>query len=326
MIVRSGVQATAIIDGKVRGSSALVFDGQVSVAPNGFVIGQDQDAIGGSFDGSQSSYGALGSLKLYNYAVDVDKVFPMAYDACPEEGTPCDDGNNKTLDDREDGYCDCVGTPVKINNELSSTKAFSLQQVDNNKILLSGLVLLFLFCIVVLYVINQRRILEKERLEKRNQLETEKRVSLENELAIKQNELTAKILHLASKNEMLSNIDTKVRELQSSVDADVNASSERISRMIELDAVDNEMWDQFSKEFAVIHSDFMDKLVGAYGSFSQTEMRLISLMKMNLSSKEIMSILRISDTGLKKARYRLRKKLNLESKINLQRFFLTYER
>ena len=44
----------------------------------------------------------------------------------------------------------------------------------------------------------------------------------------------------------------------------------------------------------------------------------MALLKMNLSSKEIANILNISTEGVKKARYRLRKKLNLSSDDSLQ--------
>jgi len=41
---------------------------------------------------------------------------------------------------------------------------------------------------------------------------------------------------------------------------------------------------------------------------------------MNLGSKEIASILNISDMGVKKARYRLRKKLSLNSEESLEQY------
>ncbi len=45
-------------------------------------------------------------------------------------------------------------------------------------------------------------------------------------------------------------------------------------------------------------------------------------MKMNLTSKEIANILNISNDGIKKARYRLRKKLDLETKDSLEEFVM----
>jgi DNA-binding CsgD family transcriptional regulator len=57
--------------------------------------------------------------------------------------------------------------------------------------------------------------------------------------------------------------------------------------------------------------------------FSKSEVRLISLLKMNMTSKEIADIMGISDSGVKKARYRLRKKMNLEDS-ELQGFLLSF--
>ena len=56
----------------------------------------------------------------------------------------------------------------------------------------------------------------------------------------------------------------------------------------------------------------------SYPEVSTNDLRLMSLLKMNLSSKEIANILNISIEGVKKARYRLRKKLNLNTEESLQ--------
>ena len=56
----------------------------------------------------------------------------------------------------------------------------------------------------------------------------------------------------------------------------------------------------------------------SYPNVSNNDLRLMSLLKMNLSSKEIANILNISIEGVKKARYRLRKKLNLSTEESLQ--------
>jgi DNA-binding CsgD family transcriptional regulator len=56
----------------------------------------------------------------------------------------------------------------------------------------------------------------------------------------------------------------------------------------------------------------------SYPEVSNNDLRLMSLLKMNLSSKEIANILNISVEGVKKARYRLRKKLNLNTEESQQ--------
>ena len=131
-------------------------------------------------------------------------------------------------------------------------------------------------------------------------------------------------MQLASKNEFLQMLEEEVSDLKSSVDATVSKTSQRISRMISYDSSDDQEWEQFGKEFSSIHSSFLERLREQFGKFSKSEMRLISLLKMNLSSKEIANTLRISDDGVKKARYRLRKKMQLNSHIDIQQYLLNY--
>ena len=94
--------------------------------------------------------------------------------------------------------------------------------------------------------------------------------------------------------------------------------------MIHSDSLDDKEWDQFGKEFSSIHQEFLDRLKSQYGDFSKNDLRLIALLKMNLSSKDIANTLRISPDGVKKARYRLRKKLDLESSVDIQDFLLSF--
>lgn len=108
------------------------------------------------------------------------------------------------------------------------------------------------------------------------------------------------------------------------MDSSVGQSTRKIARLIQQDAVGDEEWDHFIQEFSVLHKDFIDRLSFQFGNFSKNELRLVSFMKMNLSTKEIANTLRVSPDGVKKARYRLRKKMGLASDIDLQDYLLSY--
>jgi DNA-binding CsgD family transcriptional regulator len=77
-------------------------------------------------------------------------------------------------------------------------------------------------------------------------------------------------------------------------------------------------WDQFRNYFEAMHKNFNSNLMRNYPNVSYYNLSLMSLLKMNLSSKEIANILNISLGRVKKARYRLRKKLNLSKEDALQ--------
>ena len=181
-----------------------------------------------------------------------------------------------------------------------------------------GIGLIFLLGLALIYGLIQRSKKRQAILSKEKTVEIEKRQHAEQQLEFKKKELMAKVLQLARKNDFLQSLEEQVVALKSSVDTSVAKTSQRISRMIHNDALDEDEWAQFAKEFSSIHQDFITAITKRYGTFSQSEMRLASLLKMNLTSKDIANILRISDEGIKKARYRLRKKLGLESGDDLQ--------
>jgi len=173
-------------------------------------------------------------------------------------------------------------------------------------------------------ILGQRRVRKREKIiaSQEKEIEVEKRERAEEQLEFKKKELTAKVLQLAGKNEFLQSIEQELVQLKSTVDDSINKAIRKLTRMINIDSSDDEEWERFSQEFSSIHSGFQEKMKEKYGSFSNTEWRLIALLKMNLSSKDIANILRISPDGVKKARYRLRKKLDLPSEVDIQDFLM----
>ena len=148
---------------------------------------------------------------------------------------------------------------------------------------------------------------------KRNELENEK---VANELAFKKKELTTHALHLAKKNEVLEGLKQKAEELKANEDS--NKGYQHLIRTINFDLQDDNNWENFSRYFEEVHKDFNSTIKSKYPEVTSNELRLMALLKMNLSSKEIANILNISQEGIKKARYRLRKKLDITTEDSLQ--------
>lgn len=202
----------------------------------------------------------------------------------------------------------------KKEKELVISRAENDRKQSRIRLLGTGLVSLIILFSALHYAIRQK--VERTKVEK-EKVATELREA-EQQLEHKKKELTAKALQLAKKNEFLQELEGEVTELQSSIDQTVSKASSRISRMIQRDSNDHQEWEQFSREFSSVHQDFLDRLKANYGDFSKGEMRLIALLRMSLSSKDIANTLRISNEGIKKARYRLRKKMGLDKQDDLQ--------
>jgi ATP/maltotriose-dependent transcriptional regulator MalT len=185
-----------------------------------------------------------------------------------------------------------------------------LKQKSKNENLIRILLIIgLLFSLAAFYAIRQKL--------KRNKLEKEK---VDAELAFKKKELTPHALHLAKKNEVLEGLKQKAEELKASENN--QNGYQQLIRTINFDLQDDNNWENFSKYFQEVHKDFNSNVKEKFPEVTPNELRLMSLLKMNLSSKEIANILNISPDGIKKARYRLRKKLNINTDNSLQDFVL----
>jgi len=141
------------------------------------------------------------------------------------------------------------------------------------------------------------------------------------ELDLKKQELTAYALQLAHKNEVLEGIKSNVNEIK--VGNDSNRDLQKIVNTIDINQNDDESWEGFRSRFLAVHKDFEVDVKNKFPKVTVNELRLMALLKMQLTSKEIANILNISAEGIKKARYRLRKKLGLESSDSLEDLVLS---
>jgi DNA-binding CsgD family transcriptional regulator len=77
---------------------------------------------------------------------------------------------------------------------------------------------------------------------------------------------------------------------------------------------------EFYMQIEGIHKDFHLKLKTLYPNLTELEKRLSGLLRLNLSTKEMASLLNISPKSVEVARYRLKKKMNLPKEKTLIEF------
>ncbi len=86
----------------------------------------------------------------------------------------------------------------------------------------------------------------------------------------------------------------------------------------------NEHWKAFNTQFNLLNKNFYHNLTQAFPDLTLNEKKLCAYLKLNMSNKDICSISFQSPDSIKKARYRLRKKFNLERKTDLHTFLLQW--
>ena len=96
-----------------------------------------------------------------------------------------------------------------------------------------------------------------------------------------------------------------------------------------IQAIDHQLnqedrWRYFVMLFERLHPSFFSRMQVAYPTLNAHDLRLIALLKLNLSTKEISSLLGISPQSANTARYRLRKRLDLSAEASLESFLQQY--
>lgn len=173
--------------------------------------------------------------------------------------------------------------------------------------------------------IEQRRLyLEKESKIRQEQFDLEKEIErLKNEklkiqILSKDKELVTNSLQVVKKNKILNGIIHKLKDINTETfDESSKFQFTKLNKSIVKEVNADHSWKDLEKHIKNVHFDFLKRLKEKCPTISPRELDLSTYLLMNMSTKEIAGIMNISGGGVELARYRLRKKLNLNKKENL---------
>jgi ligand-binding sensor domain-containing protein len=152
---------------------------------------------------------------------------------------------------------------------------------------------------------------EKELIELKNQ-------QLVKDLEHQGKELASSTMHIVQKSEKLLSIKDKLKRiLQISNDPKIKPEISSLIRDIDQDTLIDQDWKKFELYFNNIHESFTYSLKEKFPQLSANDIKMCAYLRMNLSTKEIATILNISVRGVEISRYRLRKKMELALGTNL---------
>ena len=179
--------------------------------------------------------------------------------------------------------------------------------------------------------IEQRRLyLEKESKIRQEQYELEKEIEklksdkLQIKILAKDKELVNNSLQVVKKNKILNGIIYKLKDINvESFDDSIKFQFTKLNKSITKEVNADKSWKDLEKHIKNVHFDFLKRLKEKYPTISPRELDLSTYLLMNMSTKEIAEIMNISSGGVELARYRLRKKLELNKKENLTGFLMS---
>jgi DNA-binding CsgD family transcriptional regulator len=170
---------------------------------------------------------------------------------------------------------------------------------------------------------NRLQVLKEDALVAEKEMERLRNETLNLEMIHKEKELANSTMLLIKKNNTLNKLQTDLRSINSSLGNDVaknniNSLIKRIDKEI-----DNEkQWKVFDMHIEQVYEDLFKKLKESYPELTPRELSLCAYLRMNISSKEIATLMNISARGVEISRYRIRKKLHLDREANLTEFMI----
>jgi ligand-binding sensor domain-containing protein len=232
------------------------------------------------------------------------------------------------LDDgRYDFTVRTINTDGTINPESVHLK-ISIRPPFYKTILFKFLLLILLISLAVyLYRIRVHSLHEKYiklQLTAEQELIKLKNERLDSELEFKNRELIAKTMNIIHKNEKIQEIRNQLSNVLPKVNGQVLNNFQSILKSINKEIEDDSNWDQFEFQFNQTHDNFLKRFKEAFPSLTYNDLKICAYMRMNLQNHEIAALLNISVRTVETNRYRIRKKISLDSPLTLTEYILRF--
>ena len=225
---------------------------------------------------------------------------------------------------------------VKFQTEQKNLQLLKYQAQDRilrqRTIIFTGsivLLVLILAFIIILFKNKNQKLFYRNRL-----LESEKEIHLQKELLLsrqkkameerieyQEKELANKALSLFKTSALVEDTVEKLDDLCKSNENKIPDNIAGITNSLK-NFAHQDLWEDFEHSFTKVHNDFYKKLLLKAPSLTSSEIRIASLIRLNLTTKEICAITMRSESSIKSIRFRLRKKLGLTGDDNLTAFIM----
>ncbi len=149
-----------------------------------------------------------------------------------------------------------------------------------------------------------------------------KQQELKQQLDFKNKELSSYALNFIKKNEVVQQLQSTIQGVKRSPNIEKDKLIADLNKVIRKNLSIDRDWEDFSRFFEDAHQGFYSKLKSKHGDLGTNDLKICSLIRLNLNIKETASILAISPESVKTARYRLRKKLELDSRQEILTYLL----
>ena len=163
------------------------------------------------------------------------------------------------------------------------------------------------------------KILEQERI-----ISEQQKQLLQNELDKKSKELASMALQAGYKDQVITNLRETITGQRRKGQLD-SREIDNLIKTLNSDIDKTEFWSIYHNNFDLIHENFFKNLRERFPDLSPTDLKFCALMRLNMSTKDIASFTHLTIRGVETARYRIRRKLGLDTKTSIVQFLIDFK-
>ncbi|MGA0434467.1 MAG: hypothetical protein ACO3MV_02270 [Flavobacteriales bacterium] len=157
-------------------------------------------------------------------------------------------------------------------------------------------------------------------LESEHALQKEREFAQQQQLASRNQELASVTMNLVQKSQLVQSIENQLIKLKPDANSAQKKQIDELIDVIRNGGKLDEAWEQFTDQFDQVHVEFQQRITLRYPNLTKNDLKLCTYLRMNLSSKEMASLMYVSVRAIEVSRSRLRKRLDLDAGQNLSQF------
>ena len=211
---------------------------------------------------------------------------------------------------------------AKLNDETSRYNIQNLNKEKRSQLLLRNIIIasIVILSLIIVLAVNRQRLNQKLKTEKAEQeklrIEQEKLI-MEQEAASAKDQLKMFTENIIEKTNLIEKLESQIKGKE--------ASSEQhiiITELSQQTILTEEDWNKFKSLFEKIYPGFFINLKEKFPDITLAEQRMAALTRLQLTPKQMASMLGISVDSVHKTRQRLRQRLRINPESSLEEIMI----
>lgn len=209
---------------------------------------------------------------------------------------------------------------LRIQHQVENEEARNeiIQAKLRNRTIISFSTILFAIFLITIFILLYSRYRLNKKVYKKEKEELNLTIDEQNR------RLVSQLMETKIKHRILDEAGSLLDAIEKTKDQEeLKRKVEEFKNTVQKSNKVEDDWQKINFHFEKVHQDFFKKLLESHPQLSTNDLKLCAYTKMNLSTKDIANLMNISYRSVQTNRYRIKKKMKLDNKVNFTSYIQT---